>query len=75
MINVNLFSEILANFPREKFDRLVQKQAVKLHTVLDYDGCLPVFAQLTDGNIHEISSYSPVVTPASGFRRAGLFPK
>lgn len=29
------------------------KGAVKLHTVLDYDGCLPVFMQITDGKIHE----------------------
>lgn len=30
------------------------KGAVKLHAVLDYDGCLPVFAQITDGSVHEI---------------------
>lgn len=30
------------------------KGAVKLHAVLDYQGCLPVFAQLTEGSIHEI---------------------
>lgn len=29
------------------------KGAVKLHTVLDYDGCLPVFMQITDGKVHE----------------------
>lgn len=29
------------------------KGAVKLHTVLDYDGCLPVFMQITDGKAHE----------------------
>lgn len=30
------------------------KGAVKLHAVLDYEGCLPVFAQLTEGSVHEI---------------------
>lgn len=32
-----------------------KKGAVKLHLVLDYDGCLPVFAQLTDGKVHDIN--------------------
>ncbi len=31
------------------------KGALKLHTVLDYDGLLPVFALLTDGKTHEIN--------------------
>jgi len=31
-----------------------QKGAVKLHTVLDYDGLLPVFVKLTDAKTHEI---------------------
>lgn len=29
------------------------KGAAKLHTVLDYDGCLPVFMEVTDGKVHE----------------------
>lgn len=29
------------------------KGAVKLHTILDYDGLLPVFMQVTDGKVHE----------------------
>jgi len=32
-----------------------QKGAVKLHTVLDYDGLLPVFVKLTDAKTHEIT--------------------
>jgi len=32
-----------------------QKGAVKLHTVLDYDGLLPVFIKLTDAKTHEIN--------------------
>lgn len=31
------------------------KGAVKLHTVLDYDTCLPVFMHMTDGKTHEIN--------------------
>ena len=30
-----------------------RKGAIKLHTLLDYDGCLPVFAHLTDGKVHD----------------------
>jgi len=31
------------------------KGAVKLHMVLDHDGYLPVFADLTEGKVHELS--------------------
>jgi hypothetical protein len=31
-----------------------RKGAVKLHMLLDYDGCLPAFADLTKGKVHEI---------------------
>lgn len=29
------------------------KGAVKLHTILDYDGCMPSFVHITDGKTHE----------------------
>jgi hypothetical protein len=29
------------------------KGAVKLHTILDYDGCMPSFVHVTDGKTHE----------------------
>ncbi|MBD1431192.1 IS4 family transposase, partial [Sphingobacterium litopenaei] len=29
------------------------KGAVKLHTILDYDGCMPSFVHITDGKQHE----------------------
>lgn len=29
------------------------KGAAKLHAVLDYDGCLPVFMEIIDGKVHE----------------------
>ncbi|HMS32744.1 MAG TPA: transposase [Ignavibacteria bacterium] len=28
-----------------------QKGAIKLHTLLDYDGCLPVYVQVSDGKL------------------------
>ena len=41
-----------------------RKGAVKLHMILDYDGCLPVFADLTKGNVHEIQVARKVKFPA-----------
>jgi transposase len=32
-----------------------QKGAVKLHTVLDYDGCLPCYAHISDGKKHDVT--------------------
>jgi hypothetical protein len=29
------------------------KGAVKIHMVLDYQGCIPHFASITDGKVHE----------------------
>lgn len=30
-----------------------KKGAIKLHTILDYDSCLPVYADMTDGKMHD----------------------
>ena len=40
-------------FDWAKFRRT--KGAVKLHLLLDHDGYLPVFATITEGNVHEIN--------------------
>ena len=40
-----------------------QKGAVKLHTVLDYDGLLPVFVKLTDAKTHEIKAAKEMSFP------------
>ena len=42
----------LAMFPWAKFRQT--KGAVKLHTLLDHDGYLPVFVNVTDGKTHEV---------------------
>jgi hypothetical protein len=31
-----------------------KKGAIKLHTVLDFDGCMPVFVDMSDGKKHDI---------------------
>ena len=40
-------------FPWAKFRQT--KGAVKLHTLLDHDGYLPVFVRMTEGRVHEIN--------------------
>lgn len=42
-----------------------RKGAVKLHVLLDYDGCLPVFADLTRGNVHEVKVAREMNLPAN----------
>jgi hypothetical protein len=41
-----------------------KKGAIKLHTVLDYDGCLPVFVEMTNGLKHDSAMAKQFVFPA-----------
>jgi hypothetical protein len=41
-----------------------RKGAIKLHTVLDYDGCLPVFVEMTNGLKHDAALAKQFVFPA-----------
>jgi len=40
-----------------------KKGAVKLHTVLDYDGCLPVYMNMTDGKVHDAKAVKELSLP------------
>jgi Transposase DDE domain len=40
------------------------KSAVKLHQLLDHDGCLPSYAVITDGKTHEIRMARALQLPA-----------
>lgn len=51
LMDASLIPLCLSVFDWAKFRS--NKGAVKLHTVLDYDGMLPVFMQVTDGKVHE----------------------
>jgi len=53
LIDASVIPLCLSMFDWAKFRK--RKGAVKLHLVLDYDGCLPVFATVTDGKTHEIN--------------------
>lgn len=40
-----------------------KKGAIKLHTLLDYDGCLPVYMDLTDGKVHDAKAVKELSLP------------
>ena len=40
-----------------------QKGAIKLHTVLDYDTCLPAFVHLTDARVHDVKAAQDIILP------------
>ena len=46
-LNSTLISLCLSLYDWAKYRST--KEAVKLHTLLDYDGCLPVYIHVTDG--------------------------
>lgn len=41
-----------------------KKGAIKLHTLLDYDGCLPVYMDLTDGKVHDAKAVKELPLPS-----------
>lgn len=41
-----------------------KKGAIKLHTLLDYDGCLPVYIRMTDGKPHDSTVAKTLSLPA-----------
>ena len=53
----------LSLFPWARFRRA--KGAVKLHTVLDLQGALPVFIDITDGKVHDVNVLD-VLVPEPG---------
>ncbi|WP_134088320.1 IS4 family transposase [Olivibacter sp. XZL3] len=56
--NIYLLDATLIPLCLEIFDWATyrsSKGAVKMHTVLDYHGCLPVFTAITEGSVHEIN--------------------
>jgi hypothetical protein len=40
-----------------------KKGAIKLHTVLDFDNCMPVFADLSDGRKHDVKAAHQIEFP------------
>ena len=52
----------LSLFDCAKFRK--KKGAIKLHTLLDYDGCLPTSIDMTDGKVHDATAAKKIVLPA-----------
>ncbi len=52
LLDASIISLSLSLYDWAKFR--TKKGAVKLHLLLDYDGCLPSFVDLTHGKVHEI---------------------
>lgn len=53
LLDSSTISLCLNMFDWAKYRR--QKGAVKLHTLLDYDGCMPHYLHLTDGKKHDVT--------------------
>ncbi len=53
LLDATVISLCLSLYDWAKFR--TRKGAVKLHMLLDYEGCLPAFADLTHGGVHEIT--------------------
>lgn len=41
-----------------------KKGAIKLHTLLDFDGCLPVYINLSDGKLNDAKAAKEIILPA-----------
>jgi hypothetical protein len=50
----------LAMFPWAKFHH--KKGAVKIHTVLDHDGLIPVFADISNGRMHDSRAFKNMLS-------------
>jgi len=48
------------------------KGAVKIHTVLDHDSLLPVFAHVGEGRAHDVKAFKRDVLPAIDFPRGSV---
>lgn len=53
ILDATVISLCLSVFDWAKYRQT--KGAVKLHMLLDYDGCLPVFMHMTEGNVSDVS--------------------
>jgi hypothetical protein len=62
LLDSTTISLCLSLFDWAKFRR--KKGAIKLHTVLDYDGCLPVYMNMTDGKVNDANAAKHIVLPA-----------
>ena len=60
-LDASVIDLCLSLFPWANFRQT--KGAVKLHLLLDHDGYLPVFAVVTEGNVHEVNVARQISLP------------
>jgi hypothetical protein len=63
LLDASIISLSLSLYDWAKFR--TRKGAIKLHLLLDYEGCLPAFANLTHGNVHEIKVAKEMNLPSN----------
>jgi len=61
LLDSTTISLCLSLFDWAKFRK--KKGAVKLHTLLDYDGCLPVYVNMTEGKVHDALAAKEITLP------------
>lgn len=62
ILDATIISLCLSMFDWAKFRS--KKGGIKLHLILDYEGCLPVFAQVTNARKHEVKIAQNLQFPA-----------
>ncbi len=55
----------LSLFPWAQFRK--RKAAIKLHTLLDLQGSIPVFIKITDGKVHDVNILDELITEPGSF--------
>jgi len=68
MRKIYLLDSTVINLCLELYDWAhfrTKKGAIKLHTVLDFDGCLPVFVNMTDGKVSDITAAHEIEFPVA----------
>jgi len=59
LLNSTTISLCLSLFDKAKFRK--RKGAIKLHTLLDYDGCLPTYININDGKVNDAKAAKKIV--------------
>jgi hypothetical protein len=61
LLDSTVISLCLKVFDWAKFR--AKKGAVKIHTLLDYDGCLPSYLYVSDGKTHDVTAAKEITVP------------
>ena len=61
MIDSTLISLCAKVFPWAHYGQT--KGAIKLHTLLDYEGCLPKYVHITDGKVADVTAVKEIPIP------------